>query len=233
MAVSTKWAWSLSNPTNREFLVPRDTKGIAGFAILAALFLHGLLLWLVLQNTVTIHVRPPISVELVRLPRPPIVKPAVQVLPSVVIPVRPKPALPRVIIKHLAPAKPRYSPPPIHGAPANQDDGLGLGLVQPNAGTGQGSLDGFEAGVRQKIEAAKTYPPGTPGLWNECVVNYRVTVDHSGQLLRYKLFGCGNPFLDAAARAAILVASPFPVPPNFGGSTYNVFGSLIYKQQLP
>jgi TonB family protein len=83
--------------------------------------------------------------------------------------------------------------------------------------------------VKQRIEAAKTYPPGLAHMWNECVVSYSVTIDRNGALLDYKLWRCGDPFLDSAARAAILMAAPFPLPPNFGGSQYTVFGSLVFK----
>ncbi len=102
------------------------------------------------------------------------------------------------------------------------------------SGRGQGSLASFSDGVNQRIASFKTYPPGLPSshglkFWMECVVSYRVTIARNGGLIRYKLFGCDNPYLDAAARAAILLASPYPVPPDFGGSRYDIYGSLIFK----
>ena len=119
----------------------------------------------------------------------------------------------------------------MHFAGNTSDTGLGLNLAPPSSGTGTGSVGAFDDAVKQRIEAAKTYPPAIKGMWNECTVSYRVSVNRTGQLLSYRLYGCGNPFLDSAARAAILTASPFPVPPDFGGTAYDVYGSLIFKQK--
>jgi outer membrane biosynthesis protein TonB len=121
--------------------------------------------------------------------------------------------------------------PPSHFGTAGAQSGLGLDLASPGGGggNGQGSIGAYDDAVKQSIQAAKTYPPGIPYEWNECVVEYQVTVDRNGQLLGYKLYGCDDPFLDSAARAAILMAAPFPVPPDFGASQYTIFGSLVFK----
>ncbi len=119
----------------------------------------------------------------------------------------------------------------MHFSAAGADDGLGLDIGTPSGGTGHGSLGDFDDAVKQRILAAKTYPPGMKYVWNECVIEYRVTVDHTGQLLNYSITGCDNPFLESAARAAIISASPFPVPPDFGGTQYDVYGTLVYKQR--
>ena len=108
------------------------------------------------------------------------------------------------------------------------DLGMNIGAPAGGGGNGQGGLDAFDDAVKQRVEAAKTYPAGPPDMWMDCVIEYQVTVNQAGQLLSYQIYPCGNPFLESAARAAILTASPYPVPPNFGGSQYTVFGSLIY-----
>lgn len=230
MAVSTRWGWSLSNPIHLnaggEPEAPERIGAIAAFAILASLLLHAILVWLVVQNVVVAAPpRAPISVTIVR--PPPVPKPAPKPVPKPVIPVKVPVKVP---VPH--PAVHREPPPPPvklvnHFATAD-DDGLNLNLAPPASGTGHGSMSDFDDAVKQSILAHKTYPPGIKGMWNECMVSYRVTVDHSGQLLSYKLFGCGNPFLDSATRAAILEASPFPVPPDFGGGHYDVYGSLVF-----
>ena len=111
--------------------------------------------------------------------------------------------------------------------------GLGMDLGTPAGGGGNGHdlMGAFDDAVKQRIQEAKTYPPGLPYMWNECVVEYSVTIDRNGQFLDYKLWGCGDPFLDSAARAAILMAAPFPLPPDYGGNQYTVFGSLVFKHR--
>jgi outer membrane biosynthesis protein TonB len=223
----------------------QSQRAFASFAILASLLFHIALIWFVLQQTVEGERTPlPFSVELVR---PPPSKPVPAPRP---VPV--KPVLLRKAVQHAAPApivhaKPQIraqtrspvprlttqqtkaGPPVMHFSAAGADDGLGLDIGTPNGGTGHGSLGDFDDAVKQRILAAKTYPPGMKYVWNECVIEYRVTVDRTGQLLNYSITGCGNPFLDSAARAAIISASPFPVPPDFGGTQYDVYGSLVYK----
>ena len=226
----------------------RHHRGIAGLAILVALLLHTLLAWLVLQQTVVVaRPRPPISVFVVRpppvtVPKPkavtvPVPKPVVHPSVPVVIHVKPQ-SHPQQhnAARHLA--VPQRQPPPVPHFNQSTDSGLGLDLGPPVSGNsnGQSLLAGFDDSVKQRIQANKTYPPGmapSNGLtfWNQCVVSYRVTVDRYGGLLSYKLYGCGNPFLDSAARAAILMASPFPVPPDFGGNRFDVYGSLVFKQK--
>jgi outer membrane biosynthesis protein TonB len=214
----------------------RDERGYASAAIFASLLLHLLLAWCVLRHVVDVTPAPRfISVVLVRpqpipKPKPPVIKkvapsaapvpkPVAHAAPAPVIHVRPQ------VHAHQA----RPAPPVGHFGTSGAESGLGLDLGSPSGGNGQGSIGDFDDAVKQRIEAAKTYPPGIPYMWNECVVEYQVTVNQTGQLLSYKLYGCDDPFLDSAARAAILMASPFPVPPNFGGSQYTVFGSLVFK----
>lgn len=212
----------------------RDDRCRAAIAVFASLVLHVLLAWGVLRLVIE-SVPPPrfISVVLVR-PLPPPPPPKRAAAPKPAAPPVPKP------IAHAAPGpinrvKPKVheqarSAPPIgHFGTSGAKSGLGMDLTSPSGGNGAGSIGDFDDAVKQRIEAAKTYPPGIPYMWNECVVEYQVTVNQTGQLLSYKLYGCDDPFLNSAARAAILMASPFPVPPDFGGSQYTVFGSLVFK----
>jgi outer membrane biosynthesis protein TonB len=232
----------LKNPASPEF---GPGRAVATAAIAAALLLHAALVWLLLQEAVVLpRPRPPIAVTLVRpppAPPPPVPQKKDATAPVITKPIPHAPIpiahpSPQIHVQHTGAPKrqaPRPAKAPLvpHFNTAPSDDGLGLDLNTPSAGTGQGSMGDFDDGVKQRIEAHKTYPPAIKGMWNQCVVSYRVTVDQHGQLVNYKLFGCGNPFLDAAARAAILLASPFPVPPDFGGSRYDVYGSLIFKQK--
>jgi protein TonB len=231
-------------PPERGFAAMPLYRALAPLAILISLLLHVLLAWLILRYVVEVPPPPRVmAVELVRLPPPPplprpvavpkpVVKPPVVVKPVLLTAPRPiihAKAQPRPARHSMAPTKP-VAPVP-HFDAAGNSAGLGLDLGVPASGTGNGQslLDGFDDSVKARIEAAKTYPPGIPYMWEQCVVEYQVTVDRSGQLVNYKLYGCGNPFIDSAARAAIFMASPFPVPPDFGGTQYTVFGSLVFK----
>lgn len=128
----------------------------------------------------------------------------------------------------------RAGPPVMHFGSAGAEAGLGLDLGAPSGGGGgatgasHGSIDGFAESVKRRIQSMKTYPPGLPYLPMECIVEYRVTVDARGNMIDYRITGCGNPFLDSATRAAILKAAPFARPPDFGGTRYDVYGTLIY-----
>jgi hypothetical protein len=190
----------------------RADRGYASVAIFASLVVHFLLAWLLLQYVIYVVPPPPpkpISVILVR-----------QIPPG-----RPT--------KRPASARSGTPLPAMHFAAAGNTADLGMDLGPPvgGSGNGHGGLDAFDVAVKQSIEAEKTYPPGLPNEWMDCVIEYQVTVNQAGQLLSYKLYGCGNPFIDSAAEAAILMASPYPVPPDFGGSQYTVFGSLVYARQ--
>ena len=241
MAVSARSGWSLNRRTPPELDAVRDDRTWATIAILVSIVMHILLAWAVLRLVIDI-VPPPriISVILVRPPPPP---------PPPKMAAAPKPAAtsPAPVAKPIPHARPgaithtkptireqiaRPVPPVSHFGTSAAGAGLGMDLSGPSGGggNGYGSIGAFDDAVKERIQAAKTYPPGIPYMWDQCVVEYQVTVDRSGQLLGYKLYGCGNPFLDSAARAAILMASPFPVPPDFGGSQYTVFGSLVFKQ---
>jgi outer membrane biosynthesis protein TonB len=215
-----------------------QNRGIASLAIAAAVVLHVWLIWLLFQQQVEIVRRPPPEVILLQPPvspahPKPVVPPKKILLPKPVVVQKPV-VTKRIIVKMARRgfAKPHAAPRPLHFAVTAPLAGLGLDIGTPAGGNGQpGEIDTFDDAVKQRIAAAKTYPPGLKGFWNECVVSYRVTVDRGGQLLDYKIYGCGNAFLDSAAAAAVLSAQPYPVPPNFGGTRYDVFGSLIFKSK--
>ena len=225
----------------------RTDRSYASIAIFTSLVLHILLAWLLLQYVIDV-VPPPhfISVILVRQPPPkpkampkhvaasppPVPKPVAHAAPGPVIHVKPQiREQQRSPVKRLTMQATREGPPVMHFGAAGAEAGLGMdiGIPSGGGGNGHGSIGDFDDAVKQRIEAAKTYPPGIPHMWNECVVEYRVVVDPTGLLLDYHLWGCGDPFLDSAARAAILMASPYPVPPDFGGTQYTVYGSLVFK----
>jgi hypothetical protein len=215
----------------------RYDKSWGTVAISVSLLLHLLLAWAVLRLVIDI-VPPPrvLSVIVVRPPPPPkpvvVAKHAAASAPLVVKPIPHAAPGPVTHAKpHFHPFPARVAPPPGHFGAAGAAAGLGLNLSAPSGGggSGHGGLGAFEDAVRRRIQAAKTYPPGIPYIWNECVVEYQVIVSQTGQLVSYSLYGCGNPFIDSAARAAILMASPYPVPPDFGGTRYTVFGSLVFR----
>jgi outer membrane biosynthesis protein TonB len=229
-----------------------DNRRYAAVAILASIVLHIMLACLVVKMAVQ-YTPPPhfISVEVVRL-RSSVVKPVPKLMPKPVVKPKPVPKpvlLPKPVavsrpVLHAVPqhhalehshvtrqivALPKSAPPAMRFGSAGAQAGLGLDLGAPAGGSGRGSMDGFDDSVKARIEAAKTYPPGMPHTWNECAISYSVTIDRNGQMVDYKLWGCGDPFLDSAARAAIITAGPFAPPPDFGGSQYTVFGTLIFK----
>jgi protein TonB len=117
----------------------------------------------------------------------------------------------------------------LHFSAPEQNDGLAVDLEGPESGPSHAAVTDFADRVRKRIQAAKTYPAALARMHNECVINYRVSVDRQGQLLDYRIEGCGNPFLESAARAAVIKAAPYPLPPEFAGERYDVFGSLIYR----
>lgn len=140
----------------------------------------------------------------------------------------PRPAPARRPIARTAPV----GPPVMHFGAADES-GLGLDLGTPSGGggSGHGSIDAFDEAVKRRIQSMKTYPPGLPYMPMECIVEYRVSVDRNGNMIDYRLTGCGNAFLDSATRAAILKAAPFARPPDFGGNRYDVYGTMIYLKQ--
>ena len=218
----------------------RHDRGWGGSAVFVSVILHLLLAWAVLRMVIDV-VPPPrvISVIVVRQPPKPIVRPqpqpATASAPPVAKPIPHAPPGPVTRAKPRARARPAkvLPAPPSHFGSAGAQSGLGLDLSSPGGGggNGTGSIGAYDDAVKQRIQATKTYPPGIPDMWNECVVEYQVTVGRSGQLLKYELYGCDDPFLDSAARAAILMAAPFPVPPDFGGAQYTIFGSLVFKHR--
>ena len=187
----------------------RADRRFATIAIFASLVMHILLVWLLLQYVIAIVPPPPRIITVIFI----------------------RPAAPGSPSKRPASARPGTAAV-MHFTAAGDTADLGMNLGPPagGGGNGQSGLDAFDDAVKQSIEAAKTYPAGPPGMWMGCVIEYRVTVNQEGQLLSYEIYPCGNAILESAARAAILKASPYPMPPDFGGSQYTVFGSLVYTQ---
>ena len=175
--------------------------------------------------TVTLFRPPPPKIE---TPAPPKVEPTPPPpRPAPQPPIRQVEPLPQPIVKPVAPVP--APEPPKHFRAAEHDTGLGVDLGGEESGDGSKAVAAYADSVKQRIQAAKTYPPALKGMHNECVVGYRVTIDRQGQILDYQIDGCGNPFLDSAARAAILKAAPYPLPPKFAGERHDVYGSLIFR----
>ena len=76
--------------------------------------------------------------------------------------------------------------------------------------------------------AAKRQPSLAWDRRNTCVVAYRVSVTRTGALAGFSIDPCGVPEINAAARATIQGAGPFPPPPDLGAAASEVHGSLIF-----
>ncbi len=113
---------------------------------------------------------------------------------------------------------------------AATDSGLGLDVATAAGGgsAARGTLAGFEAAVRARVLAAKHQPQLAWDRRNTCVVAYRVSVTASGALAGFSIDPCGVPEINAAARAALASAGPFPPPPALGAATTEVHGTLIF-----
>ncbi len=170
--------------------------------------------------------------EVIRPPPPPPVPPPppeallpVPVPEIAVAPPPPSAAAPRAVLR-AAPA----GPPVAHFGAAGADEGLGIAAATSKAGGagGRGSLGAFEARVKQAILARKVQPVLAWDRRNTCVVNYTATVARDGSLAGLAIDPCAIPEINAAARAAIREAAPFPPPPDLGAARYDVHGTLIF-----
>jgi protein TonB len=93
---------------------------------------------------------------------------------------------------------------------------------------GRGSLGAFEAAVKRAILARKVQPALAWDRRNTCVVNYTASVAQDGSLAALHIDPCAVPEINQAAQAAIRGAAPFPPPPDLGGRSYDVHGTLIF-----
>jgi protein TonB len=121
-------------------------------------------------------------------------------------------------------------PPVSHFGSANGDTGLGLALAASGTGgaQGRGNLGDFEAAVKRAVLQRKVQPVLAWDRRNTCVVNYTVKVARDGALAGFQIDPCAIPEINEAARTAIQQAAPFPRPPDLGGATYDVHGTLIF-----
>ncbi len=179
----------------------------------------------------------PATLILATPPRPPPPLPRIQ--PALSAPPPIAVAAPEIRLAAPAQAQPLTPRAITRAAPAAQaagrfaaatDGGLGLDVAASGGGglAARGSLAGFEAAVRARVLAAKRQPSLAWDRRNTCVVAYRVSVTRTGALAGFSIDPCGVPEINAAARAAIQGAGPFPPPPDLGAAASEVHGSLIF-----
>ena len=209
-------------------------------ATLGAVIALHILLLLVLSSTGTI---PPILPALLpaRLiiqsrrppPPPPRIQPTLAAAPALAVPVPEVKLAAPPPVQPLAPRAIARAAPAARAAShfgAATDSGLGLDVAAGSGGGAgaRGTLAQFEAAVRAQVLAAKHQPRQAWDRRNTCVVNYRVSVSRSGGLSGFSIDPCGVPEINEAARAAIRAAGPFPPPPDLGGGSTDVHGTLIF-----
>ncbi len=169
--------------------------------------------------------KPPQPPPIVPLPPPPTLLP----VPVPEINVAPPPlssSTPRAILR----VAPRAAPSVSHFGSASGDTGLGVSVATRGTGGAgsRGSLGDFEAAVKRAILARKVQPALAWDRRNTCVVNYTAHVSRNGALAGFQIDPCAIPEINQAARTAIQQAAPFPPPPDLGGQTYDVHGTLIF-----
>jgi protein TonB len=162
-------------------------------------------------------------------PIKPVVPPPLLEIPIPEVNVAPPPAqnaAPRAVLR-VAP----HGPPASHFGAASGDAGLGIdAATSAGGGAGsRGSLADFEAAVKRAVLSHKRQPRLAWDRRDTCVVNYAVTVSRSGGLAGLSIDPCGVPEINAAAQDAIRAAAPFPLPPDLGGRTTTVHGTLIFQ----
>jgi protein TonB len=168
--------------------------------------------------------RPPPPPPIVPLVRPPDLLPVPA--PDIVVAPPPGPRNAPTAIARLAP----HGPPVSHFGAASGDTGLGVALATSGTGgaRGRGSLGDFEAAVKRAILARKVQPALAWDRRNTCVVNYTASVAPDGSLAGMHIEPCAVAEINEAAREAIRRAAPFARPPDLGGATYDVHGTLIF-----
>ncbi len=216
-------------------------KGQRVISLGVVVLLHVVLIAVILSNSGATRSMMPIIAQAIVLPKdavkppppPPIVPtippPDLLPMPTPEIAVTPPPpsaSAPRAIAR-VGPKAPAVS----HFGAAGGDAGLGLALATTGGGgaQGRGSLADFEAAVKRAVLRRKVQPVLAWDRRNTCVVNYTVTVARDGALAGLQIDPCAIPEINEAARTAIREAAPFPRPPDLGGATYDVHGTLIFR----
>ncbi len=176
---------------------------------------------LLLEDTPKPPPPPPIMPKLTPPELLPVPVPEIEVAPPPVASSAPR------AIQRIAP---RSAPTASHFGSASGDTGLGVNVATSvTGGSGsRGSLGDFEAAVKRAILARKVQPTLAWDRRNTCVVNYTAHVSRDGSLAGFRIEPCAIPEINEAARTAIMQAAPFPPPPDLGGRTYDVHGTLIF-----
>ncbi len=83
--------------------------------------------------------------------------------------------------------------------------------------------------MKRAILRRKVQPTLAWDRRNTCVVNYTASVAADGGLAGFHIDPCAVPEINQAAQNAIRMAAPFPRPPDLGGRSYDVHGTLIFQ----
>jgi periplasmic protein TonB len=195
-------------------------------ALALSLIAHLVLVWYMAHTVFgePMPPKPPLAIELIRLPPPP--------------PPPPPPKVEKKVVK----VKPTRAPmklaprvgPPIHYFSANGDTLATPGVDHGGVTTGPGGSGGhtpseYEDKVKARIVAAKVYPQMALLQKRQCAVQYTVTVDKQGNMVSYRIDPCPDEELNTAARNAVINGGPYPPPPGYSGDTYEISGTLIFR----
>ena len=219
---------------------PDRSMGQRAVSLGVVVLLHVILGAIILSSSGATRYLAPIISQIVTLPkalpRPPPPPPIVPIIPppdllpvpAPEIAVAPPPSsasAPRAIVR----VGPK-GPPVSHFGSASADTGLGLALAVSGTGgaQGRGNLGDFEAAVKRAVLRRKIQPVLAWDRRNTCVVNYTVSVARDGSLAGFHIDPCAIPEINEAARTAIREAAPFARPPDLGGATYDVHGTMIF-----
>lgn len=198
-----------------------------------------LLLWLLSANLASeparLESKPPIAVELVKLPPP---RPPKEEVKEVE---KPKPLKAKPQTRRAVPLPPVEAGPPVHEISTNDDEWVAP-RVNSNKGwsnVGRRAPADYAEKVKGQVIANMEYPEDAvykqlrgqkgPPARQQCRVAYEITVDRKGNMVSYQLDPCGSDKLDAAARAALEKSGPFPPPPDTGAETYVIHGVQIFR----
>ena len=241
--------------TPPEIKAAPDWSWLRWIATTISLIAHGLLAWLIFSFTIDVgepmEAQKVLMLEFASVPPPPPPPPPQVKPPKPVSPTKPrdaahhadkpKTAEPKPALTH-APLKtqtPTTSVPPQHFFGAH-DDSHGTSQEDGEAARND-SLGGTPASVhmsappdyaeivKAKIIAAKVYPQDAQQKQQQCKVAYQVNIDKRGNIASYEIEPCPVDSLNTATRNAILKAAPFPPPPDFTGSFFELYGSLIFR----
>jgi len=218
--------------------VPPSMARSQGIGAAVAIALHLGLLWAVLNyhdmvqrgllNTLPATLLPAIKPP---PPPPPKIQPVLKTLtlPPMSLPVIEVPKKPPPPERNLEP--PRFNAPRFGAADGNS---LAIDLQASNTGGASSRVDlgDYDGELRKRIARARVNPTLPPEVRHNCMIEYTVTVDDRGHLLRYSIEPCTVEQFNQAARHTIESIGVFPVPPHLGGGSHVVHGTLNYQLKV-